>query len=441
MWVMSVSLLVLSACGGELVIPEGSTTSEAPEEDADVVSAPADGAAENQEPEHQEPAFGGFDLALQDGTWWEYGFTRSEQSFSQGSGSSGSDTTGRFRISLGTERVVGGVTVHEVNKVSIAGDMPEFEVTRWRYLGVRGGDLVGSVDGSNLETILGAVDGVQAGGGFFSVFAADELLTVSAGNLVNDFVQADAIVLGARFEEGRCEYFESVGNICTGERDVFSDSLDYFQPGVGPLGHTYTFRFEDCGGGFCSGSSDQISIGLVDYSLEGVGGVIPDPLEPEAAAGEFVTVTDDTGTLTVDVPAEWTDRETHPEIDSATGAQVPTIKAAPSLSGLIDSFAGSGLFFQATPTPAPEDLIGAIEAATVADAAECASGQIDVFTESSLRLARRILRDCGGGITDLFVLVGELDQEGWTVFVVIQVAAEADQALVEPIVTSLRQSG
>lgn len=438
LWSVIVPLLLLAgACASsDLPVAEGPGTTGASLDVSAVEPDPTDPGGDAGE--GQTTARSGFDIVLQDGTWWEYGFSRSEQSFAQRSGAHRSDSSGRFLVSLGASRVIDGVSVHTVQVVPTTGDVPDFEVTRWRFMGVDDGDLVGSTDGSHLDTIFGATAEFQAGGGFFAEFGPDELLTAAAGRLVNEFVEAEAVVLGASSEEGRCEYFASVGNICTGERDSSLAVLDYFETGIGPLGHSYSFAFEDCGGGFCSGSSEQISIGLVDHSLVGDRPPAVDPPAAPATATGFVALADDTTTITVDVPAGWIDATTRPVFDGETGAELPTIAAAPSLDGFLGSYAGSGVLFQAIPTPAPDDLIAALDTVTAADATACTTGATEQFSGPDHRLARRVLLDCDGADADLVWIVGELDSSDWTVIVVIQLASEADQAYLEPIITSLR---
>ncbi len=433
------SLVLLAACGsGE--IPDGFMEALSEVTTDSVVANTTEDSAPDADITETETVHAGFDLELQVGSWWEFGYRRSEQSFSQGSGSRGSESTGRFRVSLGAERAVGGVTLYDVQIVSTAGDPPEFDVTRWTSIGVDGGDLVGSVDSTNLETILAAADGVQAGGGFFATFNSDELITSDTGLIDNEFVQSPAVVLRSGFEEERCEYFASVGNICTGERDTSFSRLDYFQPGVGPLGHTYSFQFEDCGGGFCSGASEQIKIGLLDHSLIGEG-AHPDPVTgPGSSDVGYVTIVDDTGSLHLDVPVGWGDTTTRPYLDE-DGTELPTIAAAPLLDDFLGAYSGSGILFQAVSGAAMEDLSGALDLLTAEDALACTTGETEHFSGADHRLARRVLLDCDDTDTDLVWIVGELDRPDTTVVVVVQLAADADRVALEIMISSLRQLG
>ncbi len=441
------SVLLLAACGnGE--VPDGFEQALSEVTTDEVVTNTTGGSASDVDVDadadvdtsETDTVHAGFDLELQVGSWWEFGFWRSEQSFSQGSGSRGSETTGRFRVSLGAERAVGGVTLYDVQIVPTDGDSPEFDVMRWSSIGVDGGDLVGSVDGTNLETILAATAGFQAGGGFFATFSSDELITSDTGLIDNEFVQSPAVVLRSGFEEGRCEYFASVGNICTGERDTSFSRLDYFQPGVGPLGHTYSFQFEDCGGGFCSGASEQIRIGLVDHSLIGEG-PLPDPVaDPGSPDVGYVTLVDDTGSLHMDVPVGWVDTTTRVYLDE-DGMELPTIAAAPSLDDFLGAYSGSGILFQAVPVAAAENLSGALDSLTAEDALVCTTGETEQFSGANHRLARRVLMDCDDTDTDLVWIVGELDRPDTTVVVVVQLAVDADRVALETMVSSLRQLG
>ncbi len=62
-----------------------------------------------------------------------------------------------------------------------------------------------------------------------------------------------------------------------------------------------------------------------------------------ATYSEYESVTDDTGTITVSVPVEWSERDTVPaEID---GEEIPYIAAATSLDGFLNGYTDPGLLY------------------------------------------------------------------------------------------------
>jgi hypothetical protein len=73
-----------------------------------------------------------------------------------------------------------------------------------------------------------------------------------------------------------------------------------------------------------------------------------------AVPADFVSLTDDTGTLTVGVPASWTELSTRLDVDFG----VPAIKAAPDSGAFLSSFDAPGMTLKALrsapiPTPSP----------------------------------------------------------------------------------------
>lgn len=385
-------------------------------------------------------AFPGFDLAIRDGTFWDFVYDYSHSSFAQGSGGSTSTASGSFRVILGDESTIAGITAYRLHVLFTEGDEPPFDVTRWQYLAVDGNRLLGSEDGATLQVVFDAETGTQPGGGFFASFAASELLVASAGRLSNDYLDQEAVVLSASFEEARCEYFESVGTVCAGDRDTSRHERDYFQPGVGPLGYYYSFSFSDCGGGFCSGSSTTTNVALSSYSLEGEGPYVAVE-EPTVTTDGYRVVVDDTATIAVEVPAGWVDTVTEPVTDAASAALMPTIMAAPALDGFSGSFAGPGLVFQGLPVSGepPEDFETLLAEVAAADAAVCSTAYIEFYEEPGFRGGQQVLVNCGGMGTGLEWIVGYL--EGRTDFLVVagfQWVTDTDFAHRDRVVSSLR---
>jgi hypothetical protein len=441
---MAVATTIASCGGGD--------SSERPVGSDDPPAATDDGIAGAEQPGGRSaPMFPGFDLVLQDGGWWEFARHRASTSFAQGSGGSSSSSTGRFLVQLGARTDVAGVTVHPVTVTALEGDPPG-EITRWRYLGMAEGVVVGSTDGTTVAPVFDPRGDVQAGGGFFVEFASDELTAArtASARFPSDVLEAlppspyidiEAVELTDSFSEGRCEYFPDVGNICTGERDQTLTIREYLLPGVGPLGLSRQSSFSDCGGGFCSGSTDTRAIVLLDHSLDASRPAptpvtttstteAPPPARPDDTA-EYVSVTDDTASMRADVPAAWVQVRTG-QVIAADGTIWPTIVAAPDLAGFEGSYDGPGLMIQIGPEGLLiDDLTTWFDDLTAGDVAMCTLAA----RESSPGLETLTLTDCGGQRTVLSWVGGHFAQR--TYWWVVQAVDERDAAHLERFLDSL----
>lgn len=269
------------------------------------------------------PAFEGFDLPLQTGTYWDFGWDDASSAFQAGGGVSRSSSheRGSFRVVLGDPRVIEGVRVYALRTEKTGGDDARV-TTAWKYLGSEGNRLIGSLDGTSLRTVLDAQHGTQAGGGFFGdPWPTSRRLTVVRANIDNAFVKGDALVLSTSSREGGCETFSGVGTICS-DRSENTAQRDYFRAGVGPLGY-YGFSSYSSGSG---GASSTLNIGLIRVDFQG-----PPPLvvlpTPSPRPG-LTRSTDATGTFSVDLPQELASRRLTP---TAPGG-IPTIRASTDLS-------------------------------------------------------------------------------------------------------------
>ena len=197
-------------------------------------------------------AFEGFDLPLQTGTYWEFGWDEASSAFQAGGGVSRSSShdRGTFRVVLGEPRLVEGLRLFAIRVEKTGGDDARV-TTAWKFLGSDGNRLLGSLDGTSLRTVLDAQRGTQAGGGFFgSPWPTNRLLTVVRANIDNAFVKGEALRLSTSSQSGGCESFPGVGTICS-DRSESSDNREFFRAGVGPLGY-YGFSSVSSGSGGAS---------------------------------------------------------------------------------------------------------------------------------------------------------------------------------------------
>jgi hypothetical protein len=327
------ALALASACGG------GDKTS-APGSAGAAGARPggnAEGGAGNGAPasagssgEAAQPVlFDGFDFALQEGDFWEYGWTTDSSSYAQGSDGSSSTSTGTLRITLGPPSSIGDVTAYAI-EYSGSGFVP-----RWTHLAVSDNRLLVSNDGETFAVLFDA-RGTWPGSGFFATFSADILYTATEGTLTNEYYDGPALVVQQSNESGQCEYFSDVGTICGSDTQESFDEREFYLEGVGPVGYSYSSSYSSCGGGFCSGSSTSHELGLVasslrgdsvDYDLE----VEPNDAPSEAQALSLPVHATATGTLDDENATEVIVTSTLEEQEPNDSSLAPQLLTAPAV--------------------------------------------------------------------------------------------------------------
>ncbi len=190
-----------------------------------------------------EPPF-----SFQEGDFWEFEWDYYRQRFRQDTGTSTTEDSGGFTVTLGSPREIGGVTAYEMH---ISGDAGEF-APRWEYLAYADNIMYGSLQGLTLQTIFDPVTLAWVGGGFFAALDAESLVVAEDGYITNDYISGPAIKAGNSASQDRCEYFGGdVGTIC-GDSSYNWDENEYYREEVGPVGYYYYSTYSDCGGGFCT---------------------------------------------------------------------------------------------------------------------------------------------------------------------------------------------
>jgi serine protease Do len=143
----------------------------------------------------------------------------------------------------------------------------------------------------------------------------------------------------------------------------------------------------------------------------------------------YRTVTDDTGTLTVDVPTAWSDTVTAPaQTDIGT---IPYISASTSVADFDASYTVPGMAFLA----APMDMSAADGLAQFAPSpGECTDGGIVDYDDGRFSGQYQIWEGCGGVGGVYVVLVSSAaDSPGYTFVVAVQAVSEADLAVIDQI--------
>ena len=219
--------------------------------------------------------FTGFDFALKQGDFWEYKWDYYDQTWAQGSSIHTDTDAGTFRITLGSPKVINNITAYQV---LLSGRSRAFNFhdgryerdffsSKWKYLAMANGQMLGSTDGATLDVIFDATDGKWAGGGFFIDFPNSKLVTAKNGTISNNYIFGPAIQTGQSISQSECQIILGI-QIC-GDSSINYNEYEYFMGGIGPVGYYYFNQYSYSGGGFSSGGKLKDNVGLSVSSLRG----------------------------------------------------------------------------------------------------------------------------------------------------------------------------
>ncbi len=204
------------------------------------------------------PKYPGFDFTLRQGDYWTYGWSYSSLS---GFGSSSSNSSGEFTLSLGAPQDIGGI---QAFPVTISGSPPAWARPRWTWLAMDDSRILGSVDGASLKTVFDAKTGLWKGGGFFRSLDDATFYAPGPASISNDYITDSSVLgIGSGFSSDTAFYVEGYGYFSTGEPDMSGSTQEYFKAGVGPVGYYNHFSYYD----YYTQTSHTDQVGLIDSSI------------------------------------------------------------------------------------------------------------------------------------------------------------------------------
>ncbi|MGD9701432.1 MAG: S1C family serine protease [Acidimicrobiia bacterium] len=138
---------------------------------------------------------------------------------------------------------------------------------------------------------------------------------------------------------------------------------------------------------------------------------------------DYVAVTDQTGVMTVEVPAEWSDVDVTPA-DDGRGSSVPYIAAAPELDAFLSTWGTPGMQFAALPSAAwtIDDVL-----ATYGASAQCTDGGIESYDDGAFAGSYQLWTDCNGTDT-VYVVLATTPANGspYVFATIVQAVTDAD---------------
>lgn len=232
--------------------------------------------------------------SFQEGDYWEFQWHKNQVSWAMGSSGSTTDEYGRYRVQIGPPATISGVSMYELH---VSGN-PGEHAPAWDRIGADGGSVIyGSKNGvPGLTKLFDASGGQWPGSGFFTSFSSTILMVATPETLSNEFYQGSALRVEQSYEQNSCQYFPGYGTICGGTWDQDYVRKEYWGPSSGPLGYSKYNSFSSCGGGFCSGATTTIDLGLVRSSYTG-DPMISDLEQEPNQLSDAVSLPLETGTL------------------------------------------------------------------------------------------------------------------------------------------------
>jgi serine protease Do len=144
---------------------------------------------------------------------------------------------------------------------------------------------------------------------------------------------------------------------------------------------------------------------------------------------DYVTVTDSTGQLTVDVPAQWSSTDLAPKPVGDTSA--PYIGASTNLAQYQSTYNVPGMEFIAVPVAiSPAEGLSTFAPA----AGECTNGGIVDYSDSRFTGQYQIWEQCGGvGAAYVVLVANAAEFPGKTFVIAVQATTQADLAVIDQV--------
>lgn len=160
---------------------------------------------------------------------------------------------------------------------------------------------------------------------------------------------------------------------------------------------------------------DQAMVPVMSFAQE-IGGEMTDGGE---GAYAYEQVVDDTNSILIEVPTEWSDRVTEPW--DVTGGQ-PFIQAAASIEGLDTTWTEPGLIYTVVDTT--DDLQGLIDGMDFA--ADCADDGLEEYEDGLYTGFYHRYSDCGGSGNQVIVLAATPTDQSFTALLLVQMMHDRD---------------
>lgn len=150
----------------------------------------------------------------------------------------------------------------------------------------------------------------------------------------------------------------------------------------------------------------------------------------------YVTVTDDSGALSVDIPDTWVDVDGSAE--EINGVPAPSVWASPNMQGFVETWGTPGMRFAVTDQYHSADIGSALDSIAPAD---CVSaGRFD-YSDPLYVGQYEMFTDCGGTASQYFVVASVPADDSYLAVVAVQVTGDADLHALDQILATFQVVG
>jgi serine protease Do len=157
-----------------------------------------------------------------------------------------------------------------------------------------------------------------------------------------------------------------------------------------------------------------------------------------ATYSAYTSLTDETGSIIVDVPVEWVDIDPTPIIND-DGSQTPYIAAATSIEGFINNFETSGMVFvKLGPTA---DIPATLAEYGGGFASSCTDLGIVDYSDPVFTGQYQVWDACGGTASAIVVLAAVPADGSYTALMIVQLVTEADLAALDQLFSTFNVIG
>ena len=136
--------------------------------------------------------------------------------------------------------------------------------------------------------------------------------------------------------------------------------------------------------------------------------------------GEYVSVSDVSGTVSVEVPAAWSD------VDGSPGLFGPDVIASTDVQAWIQTYEPSGLEFQATGIETNQSTDEILDAVSTGQASQCTSLGRQPYSDPLYTGVSEVFEDCGGTETDFTWVAFEPADQSYHGVIGVQITNQAD---------------
>jgi serine protease Do len=157
-------------------------------------------------------------------------------------------------------------------------------------------------------------------------------------------------------------------------------------------------------------------------------------LEGTASYSSYVPISDDSGSITVQVPAEWADVDGAP-VTTDDGTQIYNVQAAPDLEGFRTRWDVPGLSLSAAASGAVDSGLLLDDVSTTAAGACTDAGRED-YDDGLYTGQTQYFTDCGGSGAAAAYIVATPADESFVSLVEVQMVSDADFAALDEIIAT-----